>query len=97
VIRSTWDYHLQPNAWFTWLVAVSRHTALFNDAATVRWNSVKGYLLDLAAAGVAIVPTLRPPVGSASDISAACADRGWADVVIKPVVGQRQGRRALRP
>jgi hypothetical protein len=87
VIRSTWDYHLQPDAWFTWLETVVRHTILINDAATLRWNSDKRYLLDLQAAGVAIVPTLHLSRGTASEIGDACAERGWVDVVIKPAVG----------
>jgi hypothetical protein len=87
VIRSTWDYHLQPDAWFTWIATVSRKTTLINDAATLRWNSDKRYLLDLDGAGVAIVPTMHLSRGIACDIGAGCAERGWTDVVIKPAVG----------
>jgi hypothetical protein len=53
----------------------------------VRWNSDKRYLLDLEAAGVAIVPTLHLSRGTESEIGEACAGRGWVDVVIKPAVG----------
>jgi glutathione synthase/RimK-type ligase-like ATP-grasp enzyme len=87
VIRSTWDYHLQPDAWFAWLEAVSRHTILINDAATVRWNSDKGYLLDLAAAGVAIVPTVLVTRAHPVDLATLCGERGWRDVVVKPSIG----------
>src|SRR6185436_3497715 len=57
VIRSTWDYHLDPVGWFRWLSAASSLTRLINDSGVVRWNSDKRYLLDLERAGVAIVPT----------------------------------------
>jgi glutathione synthase/RimK-type ligase-like ATP-grasp enzyme len=87
VIRSTWDYHLQPAAWFDWLASASRLTRLINDTATVRWNTDKRYLLDLHAAGVAIVPTEHVARGSWVDLEACCAARGWDDVVVKPAIG----------
>lgn len=87
VIRSTWDYHLQPAAWFDWLASTSRVTRLINDADTVRWNSDKRYLLDLEAAGVAVVPTLHVARDRPVDVARACAERGWIDVVIKPAIG----------
>jgi glutathione synthase/RimK-type ligase-like ATP-grasp enzyme len=87
VIRSTWDYHLQPAAWFAWLASASRVTRLINDAGVVRWNSDKRYLLDLAAAGVAVVPTEVATRGSHADLAAMCAGRGWQDVVVKPAIG----------
>jgi hypothetical protein len=87
VIRSTWDYHLQPAAWFDWLGSTSRVTRLINDPETVRWNSDKRYLLDLQAAGLPIVPTEHVARGSSVDLAACCAARGWDDVVVKPAIG----------
>ncbi len=87
VIRSTWDYHVQPAAWFDWLASTSRVTRLINDPETVRWNSDKRYLLDLLAAGVSIVPTELVARGSAVDLAARCAAIGWDDVVVKPAIG----------
>ncbi len=52
---------------------------LRNDAATIRWNSHKRYLLDLADHGVPIVPTRLVPVG---DVAAL----GPGDHVVKPAV-----------
>lgn len=86
-IRSTWDYHLHPAAWFAWLDALERATVLVNPPAVVRWNSRKRYLLDLERAGVAIVPTLHVRAGDAVDVAAAAAAKGWSDVVIKPEIG----------
>ena len=57
VIRSTWDYHLDPAGWFAWLDAASAVTRLVNAAPILRWNSDKRYLLELERAGVPIVPT----------------------------------------
>lgn len=86
-IRSTWDYHLQPAAWFAWIDAVDHASVLVNRPAVVRWNSRKRYLLDLERAGVAIVPTLHVRAAAPVDVAAAAAARGWSDVVIKPEIG----------
>lgn len=87
VIRSTWDYHLRPDAWFSWLDAAGGVTELVNAAPVLRWNSRKRYLLDLEAAGVPIVPTMHVDRGSALDLAARLGERGWRDVVIKPAIG----------
>lgn len=87
VIRSTWDYHLAPAEWFAWLEAVAPATRLVNDAALLRWNSDKRYLLDLEARGVAIVPTRLADRGSACDLGVMTAAAGWNDVVLKPAIG----------
>jgi hypothetical protein len=87
VVRSTWDYHLQPAAWFAWLDAVASATRLLNPVHVLRWNSRKRYLTELERAGVPIVPTLLVEAGSACDAAAAVAARGWTDVVIKPAIG----------
>ena len=85
VIRSTWDYHLHPATWARWLERTALLTQLVNPLHLVQWNSDKTYLLDLAARGVPIVPTVL--VQEASELLAACGDRGWDDVVVKPTVG----------
>lgn len=56
-IRSTWDSVDRPEEYLAWARAVDRHSTLLNPAAVVEWNLDKTYLLDLAAAGVTIVPT----------------------------------------
>ncbi|MEU6215400.1 hypothetical protein ABZ891_36580 [Streptomyces sp. NPDC047023] len=57
VIRSTWDYAGRLEEFLAWADAAARVTRLWNPAATVRWNSDKRYLLELAARGVPVVPT----------------------------------------
>jgi glutathione synthase/RimK-type ligase-like ATP-grasp enzyme len=96
VIRSTWDYHLKPDRWRGWLAAVARRTRLLNPAAVVAWNGDKRYLLDLQAAGVAIVPTAVIDTGH--DLIGLCRSRGWDDVVVKPAVGaSAHGARRFGP
>lgn len=86
VVRSTWDYYRHPKAWFDWLDRAAAVTRLVNPFETLRWNSDKSYLLDLAARGVAIVPTLLVEPGP-TDLAALCREQGWDDMVVKPAMG----------
>jgi glutathione synthase/RimK-type ligase-like ATP-grasp enzyme len=79
VVRSTWDYHERLEAFLGWADYVGSVTALRNDAATIRWNSHKGYLLELAEHGVAIVPTRLVRAGEHAAL-------GPGDHVVKPAV-----------
>ena len=59
VIRSTWDYITDPDAFLTVLAEIERAgTPLFNALDLVRWNIRKTYLRDLAQRGVPVVPTI---------------------------------------
>jgi glutathione synthase/RimK-type ligase-like ATP-grasp enzyme len=87
VIRSTWDYHLSPAAFFAWLGRLEAlGTKLWNPAAVVRANVDKSYLKGLAAAGVSVVPTLWVSQGGRTDLDQVLAARGWTDAVVKPVI-----------
>jgi len=79
VIRSTWDYHERLDAFLTWAEYVGSVTTLHNAASTIRWNSHKGYLLDLAAKGVDVVPTRLVRAGDHEDL-------GAGHHVVKPAV-----------
>jgi glutathione synthase/RimK-type ligase-like ATP-grasp enzyme len=54
VLRSTWDYAERRDAFLRWIDALPR---VLNSPPVVRWNTDKHYLAELAAAGVAVVPT----------------------------------------
>lgn len=54
VLRSTWDYPPRHEEFVAWAASVPR---LLNGVRTVAWNTDKHYLRELAAAGVAVVPT----------------------------------------
>jgi hypothetical protein len=59
VIRSTWDYQKQPDAFLGVLEIIEIHgTPLFNSLEYCRWNMNKTYLRDLERKGVRILPTL---------------------------------------
>jgi hypothetical protein len=88
IVRSTWDYHLDPPRWFQWLDAAGAVTRLINAAPILRWNSDKRYLLELARAGMPVVPTEHIARGQAIDLAARCGELGWRDVVVvKPAIG----------
>lgn len=57
VIRSTWDYSWRAAEFVAWAERCAKLTRLANPAPVVRWNTDKRYLGELAAAGVATVPT----------------------------------------
>lgn len=89
LIRSTWDYLTDLDAFLRWAEGVAQRTRLRNPAGIVRWNSDKRYLARLAAAGVPILPTrFVGPADPPGDVAAAVdAHAGTGDVVVKPSRG----------
>jgi glutathione synthase/RimK-type ligase-like ATP-grasp enzyme len=98
LIRTTWDYHTRREAFVAWAAEVEARTRLFNPAEVVRWNTHKGYLLELEERGAPIVPTAWLAQGDQVDLAALAAARGWSEVVLKPAVGAGgAGIARLRP
>jgi glutathione synthase/RimK-type ligase-like ATP-grasp enzyme len=87
VVRTPWDYTRHKDDFLAWADEVARAGRLVNPPEVLRWNAHKGYLAELAAAGVPVVPTTLVPRGArAAEREAALRDhRG--DVVAKPAVG----------
>jgi glutathione synthase/RimK-type ligase-like ATP-grasp enzyme len=96
VIRSTWDYFERLEEFLAWVDRVDVESRIVNPPAVVRWNVHKGYLAELGAAGVPVLPMLVVPRGAA-DIEARIAATGWEEVVVKPAVdgGARKAARGL--
>jgi glutathione synthase/RimK-type ligase-like ATP-grasp enzyme len=87
VLRSTWDYHLDPLPFLAWIARLeAAGVLLLNPAAVVRWNADKRYLRDLEARGIPIVPTELIAKGDARPLTTLAAARGWERVVVKPAV-----------
>lgn len=57
VLRSPWDYPARLPEFLAWLALPAVATRLLNPADLVAWNLDKRYLGQLAAAGIAVVPT----------------------------------------
>jgi glutathione synthase/RimK-type ligase-like ATP-grasp enzyme len=86
ILRSTWNYHLAPDAFLGWVGRVeSLGVPVWNPPPILRWNSVKTYLRDLESRGVEIVPT-RWAAGVAPTLAEMLADASWSDAVVKPAI-----------
>ncbi len=92
LLRSPWNYSMQPDAFLAWIDRTAACSSLWNRRETVRWNAHKSYLLDLAAWGIPVVPTQLVRRGEATELRELLRARGWPEVVIKPAVsgGSRQ-------
>jgi hypothetical protein len=81
LIRSTWDYSWRVGEFVAWAERCAGLTRLANPPGVVRWNTDKRYLGDLAAAGVAVVPTRYLAPGDPVDLP---DDHAY---VVKPTAG----------
>lgn len=84
VIRETWDYSDNRDAFLAWAASTGEQTRLLNPADVVAWNTDKHYLAELAAAGVPVVPTrfLEPGMDPTNWLPAGV----YGHVVVKPAV-----------
>jgi hypothetical protein len=78
VIRSTWDYTRNRDAFLAWS---QRVPDLLNAAEVVEWSSDKVYLTELTIAGLPTVPTRVFPPGTAPEFPPS------PEFVVKPSVG----------
>jgi glutathione synthase/RimK-type ligase-like ATP-grasp enzyme len=78
VVRSTWDYTRERDAFLAWAHSVPR---LANPADVIAWNSDKTYLHDLADAGIPVVPTTFVAPGHSAPLPVS------GEFVVKPSVG----------
>ena len=86
VLRSTWNYYQDVDAFLAWVTAIGGVTKLLNPPSIVRWNAEKSYLFDLEKRGVDIVPTERVRRGERRALAEILDARRWDEVVIKPLV-----------
>jgi glutathione synthase/RimK-type ligase-like ATP-grasp enzyme len=88
VIRSPWDYFERAAEFRGWLGArIAERALLCNPGEVLTWNFDKGYLRELARAGVELVPTICVAPRERADIAALARARGWDDIVVKPTIG----------
>jgi glutathione synthase/RimK-type ligase-like ATP-grasp enzyme len=96
VIRSCWDYHLQPDKFLNWIATLeAAGVAVFNPAPLIRWNANKSYLRDLEANDVAIVPTFWGEDGHAVILNEKLRELGWHRAVVKPRISATAYRTQL--
>jgi len=89
VIRTTWDYQNDPDAFLAVLESIDRSGArLENSLELVRWNMQKTYLRDIDAKGVSIVPTLwEEGALDKTKLSSFFDQLDAEEIIIKPIIG----------
>jgi glutathione synthase/RimK-type ligase-like ATP-grasp enzyme len=86
VLRSPWNYHINPDAFLAWVDRAGDRALVCNDPKLVRWNSHKSYLFQLQRAGVPVAETVLCRKHEVSDLRAIMAERSWNQVIIKPAI-----------
>jgi hypothetical protein len=87
VLRSTWNYYLEPDRFLRWVDVTAERCQLLNPAVIVRWNVDKRYLRRLQNSGVPIVETIWLEPGQPADtIAEVSRARNWSRFVVKPVI-----------
>jgi glutathione synthase/RimK-type ligase-like ATP-grasp enzyme len=88
VIRSTWNYHHQIDAYTRWLRRCSaRAIPLLNAPDLVLGNLDKAYLQELERRGLRVAQTALLAAPDAAEIALAMDERGWTEAVLKPRSG----------
>jgi hypothetical protein len=96
ILRSCWDYHLRPEEFLRWIASLeAKRIPLWNPASVVRWNANKGYLRELGAKGIAIVPTLWPEASDPVGLPEKLRELGWTKAVVKPRISATAHRTHL--
>lgn len=84
IIRNTWDYHQQPQAFLTWLANLERlNIPVINPPDLMRWNMDKRYLKALS--DIRIVPTIFCEDDSIN-LGRILQKHQWEQVVVKPII-----------
>ena len=100
LLRSAWDYTERLGEFLAWVERTAACTLLLNPVAVVRWNSDKRYLLELARAGLPVVPTtiVEPAAAAPPVLEDFLARHACPELVVKPAVGagSRDARRHPR-
>ncbi len=96
VLRSCWDYHLQPERFLRWIADLEAlRISVFNSAGIIRWNFNKTYLRNLEAQSIAVVPTLWPEHGDQASLVDKLREMAWSKAVVKPRISATAYRTQL--
>ncbi len=86
VIRSVWDYQHDTDGFLSCLDGIEQAgVPLWNPTEIVRWNMEKGYLAELEARGLPVIPSRFARLESEAHLRA-LADEIGGPVVVKPRV-----------
>lgn len=87
LIKSTWDYFDYYPEFLVWLYRLEMHEIpVLNEVATLRWNSSKNYLLEIASEGFPCVAGKLLPKGSLTTLDQLFEGVPAEQLVVKPLV-----------
>ncbi len=86
VIRSTWNYYTDVDAFLEWVDRTGRVTRILNPPSVIHSNARKTYLRDLERRGIDIVPTEFVRRNEVRRVEEIVTAREWDTIVVKPVV-----------
>ncbi len=87
ILRSCWDYHLNPAGFIDWLDKIEMlGCKVLNPVNIVKWNHHKGYLRELEDGKIKIPGTLFLQRGMTASLPAMFAAHSWQKAVIKPAI-----------
>ena len=88
VVRSTWNYHEDRDAFLRWCARVDTESTIVNSVALLTWNTDKHYLAELDRAGLPVVPTTFVETHDPESTWRPAIERLLVDgdVVVKPAV-----------
>lgn len=88
LIRTPWGYMQDISGFLRALARLeASNVLLLNSARIVQWNLDKRYLLELAQAGLPVIPTRYVTREGLETLPHMLTQESWAEVVIKPAVG----------
>ena len=88
IVRTTWDYHKEPQGFVRVLEAIDRsHAQLINPLHLLRWNLHKSYLRELEAQGIRIVETTWGDHLDERKLAKLFEALRTDELVIKPAIG----------
>ncbi len=94
LIGTVWDYMQKPDAFLAALERFDAASLLLNPRSTVVWNSDKGYLRELEARGLPVIPTHWADSATPEAIAKAFDQFDCDRLVIKPRIGASAWRQA---
>ena len=87
ILKSPWDYHERIGEFHKWLDTLqAKAVRLLNPVETIRWNSDKHYLADIADAGLNVIPSIFFDKGSTPDLAPVFEQLRTDKVILKPCI-----------
>jgi glutathione synthase/RimK-type ligase-like ATP-grasp enzyme len=86
LVRSVWDYHLEPQRFMRWIDGVAAKIPVINPPEMIRWNMDKKYLGEVEAAGFTVPRTIFLAQGADVDLGSVMRLGGLKEAVVKPAI-----------